>query len=344
MVREDNFTITLVSNGSMDLFPQNKLSTFTNHLAVNCELSRKYDWFVGLSRLSHSPVKLTDPNSESQQPLNDIIRFSKTAPSAFKQPMSEIEFIKIVCSNSPDHALYNDKYFGRFLSGKKFKFNKNLQMTTPAPSDTTNHPPEPISGGFTVKISLNHLKKSANDAPQKYNDPVVEFFSDYNYTLSMIIEKLLGAIYKEFYGFETVESIMKMARVDEPTAKILGVARDKILVISVNYFVNLITSNLRKKNETLSDLNNFYEFIYINIIEPRLVSNSLNRVIYIKNKTMDLAVNESPINIQYYKLNTFELSNIEIAICDENASLLNLEAGFYNTHIDLNFIKILKNP
>lgn len=343
MIQEDDFTISLVSNGSMDLFPNNKLSTFTNRLASKCLLSRKFNWSVGLTRLAHSSIKQEDPsNPQIQTTLHDEVVFTSTSASAFRQPMREDEFIKLISVWLIDPYIYNEKYFERFSNAKKFKFSDERTMTLPAPTSSTPNPPEPTEGSFLVRIFLKNLYGGSSSTPQKYADPIVEFFYGYKYTLSMIFEKLLAAIYKEFYGFETLASLMKKAKIDAKAAKLFEAARDKIIQTSITYFIKITNEEL-KTFEKLHVSDNFYEFVYIDIIEPRFLSDSLNRVIFIKNKIFNIPINESPTNIQYYKLNTYELTNINVAICDENANLLNLEAGYFNTHLDLHFKKTLKD-
>ena len=46
----DDFVVYLVSNGSMDLYPDNTLSSFTNHLSEPLELGE--NWKVCLSVIS----------------------------------------------------------------------------------------------------------------------------------------------------------------------------------------------------------------------------------------------------------------------------------------------------
>jgi len=52
-----HFYITLYSNASQTLYPDNTQTSFTCHLAQPIDLGSTSDWEVGLSEVSHFPPK-----------------------------------------------------------------------------------------------------------------------------------------------------------------------------------------------------------------------------------------------------------------------------------------------
>jgi hypothetical protein len=50
----DHFYITLFSNASQDIYPDNKIATFTTQLAQPIRLDPSEIWEVGLGELSYS--------------------------------------------------------------------------------------------------------------------------------------------------------------------------------------------------------------------------------------------------------------------------------------------------
>ncbi len=70
----DDFNIILFSNDSMDFFPQNKLSAFTNRLSQPCRLEEG-SWYVGLAEISFNDfLESTEVNDEGVADLCCIPR------------------------------------------------------------------------------------------------------------------------------------------------------------------------------------------------------------------------------------------------------------------------------
>ena len=65
----DNFEVYLVSNGSMQLYPNNTLASFTNHLSEPLQLDG--NWRVSLSSISI-------PTAVKNISNGDFIGFNKT--------------------------------------------------------------------------------------------------------------------------------------------------------------------------------------------------------------------------------------------------------------------------
>ena len=62
-----HFYVTLFSNASQKIFPDNTLATFTIHLAQTIDLGKSSDWEVGLCEVSYQPPR--------PQIINGVIDF-----------------------------------------------------------------------------------------------------------------------------------------------------------------------------------------------------------------------------------------------------------------------------
>jgi len=52
-IHRNQFYVTLFTNTSKEVFPDNTLTAFTNHLAQTIDLGSSSDWEVGLIELSY---------------------------------------------------------------------------------------------------------------------------------------------------------------------------------------------------------------------------------------------------------------------------------------------------
>ena len=70
----DHFYVTLFSNASQDVYPDNKIAAFTTQLAQPIRLDPSEIWEVGLCELSYSASHGLQPN---QPPLHNLNVFLK---------------------------------------------------------------------------------------------------------------------------------------------------------------------------------------------------------------------------------------------------------------------------
>ena len=96
-MNQSEFTVTLVSNASYDIFPNNTVFQFTNVLSQNLRFSQNEKWMVCLNSISVSNIIEGHAEAHSQIQKEEYIYSSQAVRSLrFLSQISTTERDKIV--------------------------------------------------------------------------------------------------------------------------------------------------------------------------------------------------------------------------------------------------------
>lgn len=284
------------------------------------------------------------PKSAPKKPTNiDEIVF-KVSPSRTSN-MGADDFILNMLKESKSPNMYNSEYFKIYTSDETtFSYNKAIVERPPNTDKNIiftvdDYIEDDSQTTFSVLIPIHSYDKINTG----YKEPTIKIYINKVYTAKEIIEKFLSAIFQVFRGILSNSEIIEELGISEAKLQDYFAIRNKFLIKAAKHFVSVIEESKGhsiRKREILPPPS--FEMIYLDIIQPRFVGESLNKVIYIFPLELDTIVNQTPAKISYFRLNTLEIGEVSIMILDEFGSLVNILSGSFSTHVGLHFKRILK--
>jgi len=89
----NHFYVTLLSNASQDIYPENKIAAFTTQLAQPIRLDPSEIWEVGLSELSYSVTSWQPKVHDIRYFMNALMYCDLIAPQAHRHHKGEMSEI-----------------------------------------------------------------------------------------------------------------------------------------------------------------------------------------------------------------------------------------------------------
>ena len=124
MDKDEDFTVTLISNGSEQYYPNNTLTQFTNHLPNELLLNKNKDWFVSIQDIGihlnyqvlpfpkETPILITfdgnDVLSNLHKAKKEFIDLSSPSTSDLIQ-IPKLIYEKILSNQLPDFKVIKEE-------------------------------------------------------------------------------------------------------------------------------------------------------------------------------------------------------------------------------------------
>lgn len=310
---QKSFFITLTSNSSLDMYPQNTLSRFTSKLPISleCKNDNNGEWYAGVTKFACSKIERkinrhlekkimfvdvqeTDPTTS--QPVR------ATFVSIKKKTDIELEVIGLL-RQYPDlfAIIQNEGFFERY------KTNVDLSVID-------------IPLLTNVRFLIDTYRCTVTFG-NEYT--MREFFDILFYQIpkenrSNVIEKLKNSIISK-----------NPTPLDDKTQK------------DIKRIVKLISPLIVDELEDFGIPN--YMCIYCDIVQPQIFGNVLGRGMVMHpvkyQKQHDDYQNCDIVNIQYLPLEKSCITDINILIADENGEQINFKSDSFSTMVVLHFRK-----
>lgn len=309
LTRQKSFFITLTSNTSVDLYPQNTLSRFTSKLPISLDFkNNNYDeWSVGIVKFSCT--KIEAKTKQSSVPRILFTNAEKDTAEGTIVPILlsdktnyEFEIVNILKQYPVLFDLIiKEDFLERYTTG-------NVNLLNPTLSSNT----------ATILVGSHHCKVSINK----------------EYTLRNLFDVLLFQISKD-ERINVVESLKKS--ITQKPAKSLD-AKNKVMI---KRLVKVILPEAVDPSEEYGIPN--YMCIYCDVVQPQMFGNVMARGMvmhpvkyqkqYASYQNCDIA------NIQYLPLEKSRITDISILIADENGEQINFKNDSFSTMVVLHFRK-----
>lgn len=304
---QKSFFITLRSNTSLDLYPQNTLSRFTTKL----------------------PICLDFKNSEYNEWCVGIVKFSCTKIEGTINPAS---VLRIVFTDAKKEAVENT--IVPVLVATKIKPDDNYQFDIldilweyPELRDLIKNERQ-FFDCYTDDLDLP-VHTTTNTAEILVEGHLCKVTINKEYTLRDLFDALFGQISKE----ERVKVVGTLKKSIKNTARHLDVKT----TVEIRRLVEVIPPEVLDASDDYGIPN--YMCIYCDVVQPQIFGDVMARgmvmhpVKYANYQYCDI------VNIQYLPLEKSQISDISILIADENGEQINFKRDSYSTMVVLHFRK-----
>lgn len=317
----DDFYVTLFSNSSQDLYPNNVMSRFTCKLPRPIKLEGNYR--VGLIEIQYPAFQgiVTGGNDRSDESEDQII-----FPSPAKSEKDKILTLKgfaneiIVQAKQPNIYMY-DRYFTDFTNYNKLNnFDKNYSKYKA--KSTANEKKNDI---YKVAPSVVQYRASTKEKN-------IHIVCKKRYKLKELMYEYLKYHYDQYKEYTNAEL--------QTQYNILGYDD---YVVGALLSKNAQDLHYEIKNIMLQTLHDagFYIAVHTDIIEPRIVGNSISRVLYFGSKKTNYDLDEIFIqNVQYVPVTKNYIEEISFIITNENGERILFESGYKPISLTLKFKKV----
>lgn len=317
----DDFYVTLFSNSSQDLYPNNVMSRFTCKLPRPIKLEGNYR--VGLIEIQYPAFQgiVTGGNDRSDESEDQII-----FPSPTKSEKDKILTLKgfaneiIVQAKQPNIYMY-DRYFTDFTNYNKLNnFDKNYSKYKA--KSTANEKKNDI---YKVAPSVVQYRASTKEKN-------IHIVCKKRYKLKELMYEYLKYHYDQYKEYTNAEL--------QTQYNILGYDD---YVVGALLSKNAQDLHYEIKNIMLQTLHDagFYIAVHTDIIEPRIVGNSISRVLYFGSKKTNYDLDEIFIqNVQYVPVTKNYIEEISFIITNENGERILFESGYKPISLTLKFKKV----
>lgn len=316
----DEFFVTLFSNSSMDIYPENTMSSFTCKLPRPIKLEGNYR--VGMVEIQYPPIlgRVRNHFGTNDENDEDVIELP-TESNYMGKTLNLQSFIFLICRNIKSPRFYeNDRYFNEFNHVNKLtnfeenfaKYDKNIKST------------EKTLKYYSVVPQVKQFR--SDDDIKVFNIPCTK------YKLKEILYRYLEYHYQTYKSFSPSE-----------LAKLYNIAEDPfqigyLLFQNAKAFIDELRTMLPKvyniKKEPI------YLAIHTDIVEPRIIGNQISKILYFGSKHMNAELDEIYIqNIQFVPLSHNYIEEISFLITDETGIRILFESGYYPLSITLKFEK-----
>lgn len=320
---EEDFYVTVFSNQSDDLYPQNSKSRFTAKLPKPLTFDKNKEYVVGLSEAYFSPVIGT---TTSLDPELDVIQL----PLQFKKEArsSDLDIlIDLILNSAKEPRIYTIHYFRSFLNLRKLKSFE----TDP---DINQHKTELDETKPRYFFKLFSFAAKYKDASN--NEKFIELDADRKYSLKQIMWRVLDTFYKIFVEAAKNPNAIPDFNVDTYQ----GTVAENTFAVA-NIFVQTFLYHVMQRFDLRNHSSN-YILLYTDIIRERMISNSLSKVLYVTNRNKNILTEEIYVkNLQYIPLAQTYIEEVSVAMYDEEGQLLVLDSEDGNpTCVQLHFKRI----
>lgn len=313
----EEFFVTLFSNSSQDVYPENTMSRFTCRLPRPIKLEGDYK--VGLVEIQYPPYQGVVSNNESSDEFEDQITLPKVSPFLKNNTVSLYGFIDILIENMKRPTLYMyDRYFKDFLD---YVTLDNFEETFNKYGDDIEVESNEV---YTVIPVVKQFR--ANDLVQK-----VEIKANKIYKLKELVYQYLKYHFNIYKGFTSSE-LSQQYQIDEE--HVIGTLLSQAFNDFLRAFKEVLFTR-NKPNEV-----GFYFAVHTDIIAPRIIGNSISKVLYFGSQKTDNDLDELYIhNIQYVPVVKNYIEEISFIITNENGERLLFESGYRPISLTLRFEK-----
>lgn len=309
LARQKSFFVTLTSNTSTDLYPQNTLSRFTTKLPISLDFkNNNYDeWAVGIVKFSCTKIeaktkqssvpRILFTNAEKENAERTIV------PILLSDKINyEFEIVDILRQYPVLFDLIiKEDFLERYRTG-------DVNLLTP--SLATNTVP--------VLVGSHHCKVLINK----------------EYTLRNLFDVLLFQIPKD-ERINVVESLKKSIT-QKPTKSF-----DVKTKVIIKRLVKVILPEAVDPSEENGIPN--YMCIYCDVVQPQMFGNVMARGMVMHpvkyQNQYDSYQYCDIVNIQYLPLEKSRITDISILIADENGEQINFKNDSFSTMVVLHFRK-----
>lgn len=308
MPKHDSFFITLTSNTSLDLYPQNTLSRFTTKLPISLDFKNNNngEWYVGVSKFACTKIEeKTEPKpepkiifiSEKDNSTSDKV---STASGVEKKPL-EFEIIDML-REYPNvfEIIQKEDFFDRYTIDIDLPYNFFPNTTVHILVDTYR-----CNTIFNSELSLR------------------EFFD-------MI-----------FFQIKKPDRRNIVKKLKQSIAKTKPMALDTIIQNNIMKIVKIVQPKIMEHPDGYSIPN--YICIYSDIVQPQVFGNVMARGMVMHPVKFQKQYNDYQncdiVNIQYLPLEKNRITDISILMADENGEQINFINDTFSTMIVLHFRK-----
>lgn len=320
MLNENEFYVTLFSNSSQDIYPENTMSRFTCRLPRPIKLEGNYR--VGLVEIQYPPFQGVVSNNELSDEFEDEITLPEVSSFLKNKTLPLSGFIHFLIDNMKQPSIYlYERYFHEFMDYLKLdNFEENFKKYQSNAGAETNEV-------FSVVPLVKKFKSS--DTTKK-----VEIKANRKYKLKEIVYEYLK------YHFKTYKSFTKQELADEYQMGeehiVGGLLQENMYEFIKVFKKELLTSQL------VVDIG-FYIAVHTDIIAPRIIGNSISKVLYFGSKKTNHDLDELYIqNVQYVPVVKNYIEEISFIITNENGKRILFESGYRPVSITLRFEKVEK--
>lgn len=316
---KDEFFVTLFSNSNPDIYTNNSKSKFTSKLPISLDFNANQNFSVGLVDCTFPRILGTLANASDEI---DLITLPESISR--KKGLDKLEFLaNIVLENAKKPSIYHKNYFKDFLNLENLKSFENNPFIN-------RH--KVVQGeGKQLLFKVFNFNDSLFRAAEAYYHVIFEV--DRAYTLNQIVWIICN----------TYNTIIKTARKAPTIFAKYGINENisnaEILYTAAFTFINeLLTQVLGKYSIIFEDSN--YLLIYTDIIEERIVGDSLSKVLYLTNRDKNANIEQLDVkNIQYIPVIKQSINEISIFIADEQGQQIVFESDKTPTCLTLHFRK-----
>lgn len=359
-MKEQQIDIHLFSSSSLDIYPNNKLASFTCKLENPLRLNPNDKYQVALTEI-HFP-DLFESNNEMIG-KDSIIFGTKNYPS----PNDDLGLKKcldiILSFNTTDPSIYNLDYFAPFLD-ENLIFNKNTLeksslskygISSPLPSNFE------LSSPFDLRLAdLLDTKRGETSElfiPDVHVEEISYFFEEGQMNFPLNIELTMNEIlysfiykiykkmsiharkaeiqekyYKDLLKKENPEQLHKMYR--EKVNKLIH----RFIKFFVATTIEICEKMLKDKPQQKLFTNNDYILVFCDACVNSLIGNSSAKVLRVLDRKQ-IKSSGFISNPSYITVDKTIIQDISIILTNLEGSLIQFSPSFTPTHVCLRFRK-----
>lgn len=374
------FSVFLFSNGSEDIYPQNKLNSFTQQLAEPLRFDLNSEYFVGLSELFVDNVHKRKDRVLTKDSIIFYPISIAYAENIWKEKINSLNFFLSYCLSQTDFTVYNDEYFSDFLN-PYFEYRCAHLLREQewfAKSDREPYVTAPFRGSVQFDIdfgiekghSLYSYKNVKLDPQENFLGFVqkaltLKFVRGISYTLKEILSDIIDKITLALSPYllnihlnHTLEDILNdksdkaIIWTDFKDIREFGENvkeyRDKVhemIVYFINFFVSTVKNYQNDRGYTQEatlnkEIKASYLFLYADVVSESIINNTKGRILAIV-PISHIENNYINVkNISFLPVICSEFRSISCVLASDLGKPFPLEASFVPTFVALRFKKI----
>lgn len=312
----EDFYLTLFSNTSQQIYPNNSTSKFTLKLPKPVILNGG-DWCVGLTECHHpSILGSVDGNSIVDEIVFPLIEKAYV----YRYDLQNLVMFMLAHAAKPE--LYTKRYFNEFLDLERLKnFDVDEKINEAKVPLLPDHPKSFCINFYTVASEYRgDIKKTG-----------FWFQSERKYTMKQLIWIILKTYYDVFIDAKKNPSILGVYGL-----LMEGKTVAEMLQLYALTFVNAVRVYSDHFSRSVTESN--YLLIYSDFVDQSVCGNTLSRLLYITNRKN--AIEEDVINVQnvrYIPIAKNYIEDMSFFFSDERSRQIIFESGFKPTLIVLHF-------
>lgn len=264
----DDFYVTVMSNSSQDIYPDNTSSKFTIKLPKPLNLSNH---MVALEEIFHSPIYgvLTAPDSN-----DDIIIFPFTFSNEINQKEPEHTYdlnglVSKIIENAKHAKTYTRGYFFQYLDKRLLK---EWEICPELSADkTVIDVPDNEYHSSVIKVTTFTPSLKYRDSVDK-EEKFIQFQKGRVYTGRQVLWLILNHYYELFTSSISDEELLDR----------YGISRKNQTVADFLYFYSLsFVNTLRELTQQHRTIESSYILLYTDIIENSMVGRDFASLLFL---------------------------------------------------------------